>query len=91
MAAMQTYHLLRTVDMAKQDLHYATVTLFCDKQEGVYGIMAGYLAGLEREYGVHQLKSVEKQILSQRPLQYDNTLAYMIPGMLRYFDFDELM
>ncbi len=91
MAAMQTYHVLRTVDMLKENLHKREVSLYCDEQEGVYGIMAGYLAGLAREYGSNLLRNVEKQILAQSPLVYDNTLCYVIPGMLRYFDYDELM
>ena len=91
MAAMQTYHVLRTVDMLKEYLHKGEVSLYCDGQEGVYGIMAGYLAEINREYGDHLLCNVEKQILSQNPLVYDNTLCYVIPGMLQHFDYDELM
>jgi len=91
MAAMQTYHIIRTVNMLKECLHVKDVSIYCDEQEGVYGIMAGYLLGLEREYGKNLLCSVEKQILSQSPINYDNTLSYIIPGMLKYFDYDELM
>ncbi len=91
MAAMQTYHVLRTVDMLRAYWKVQDISLYCAKQEGVYGIMAGYLTGLHREYGEDLLSSVEKQILSQRPLRYDNTLSYVIPGMLAYFDYDELM
>ena len=91
MAAMQTYHLLRTVDMLKECLHVDQISFYCDGQEGVYGVMAGYLTGIAREYGDGLLRSVEGQILSQRPLQYDNTLSYVIPGMLEYFDYDEII
>lgn len=91
MAAMQTYHLLRTVDMLKEYWQIGEVSLYCAEQEGVYGIMAGYLTGIKREYGDRLLTSVEGQILSQRPLQYDNTLSYVIPGMLEYFDYEDLM
>lgn len=91
MAAMQTYHLLRTVDMLRDSMQKQEITLYCDDGEGVYGIMAGYLEGLDREYGEHLLRNVERQILSQRPLRYDNTLSYVIPDMLNHFDYDELM
>ena len=91
MAAMQTYHTLRTVEMLKEYWQIDDVTLYCDGQEGVYGIMAGYLSGLKREYGEGLLTNVEEQILSRRPLCYDNTLSYLVPGMLAYFDYDELM
>ena len=91
MAAMQTYHLLKTVDMLKEYLHIDRVSFYCDGPEGVYGVMAGYLTGIAREYGDSLLRSVEGQILSQRPLQYDNTLSYVIPGMLEYFDYNEIL
>ncbi len=91
MAAMQTYHVLQTVNMVRECWNVQDISLYCDQREGVYGIMAGYLADLHREYGKNLLCSVEKQILSQRPLHYDNTLSYIIPGMLEYFDYDEIM
>ena len=91
MAAMQTYHVIRTADMLRDTLHTDGISLYCDDGEGVYGVMAGYLAGLSREYGENLLCNVERQILSQRPLRYDNTLSYVLPGMLRYFDYDEIM
>jgi len=91
MAAMQTYHLLRTVDMLRESLKLEDISFYCDDQDGVFGIMAGYLAGLKREYGENILSSIEKQILPQRPLQYHNTLRHVIPDMLKYFDYDEIM
>ena len=91
MAAMQTYHTLRTVDMLKEYWQISDISLYCEGQEGVYGIMAGYLGGIPREYGENLLVSVERQILFQWPLHYDNTLSYVIPGMLQHFDYEELM
>lgn len=91
MAAMQVYHLLRTVDMLRDVLHIDQVSFYCDDHEGVYGIMAGYLAGLGREYGENLLCNAEKQIIAQRPRSHDIHLRYIIPGMLTYFDYDELM
>lgn len=91
MPAMQTYHLLRTIEMVKESLHVEDVSLYCDDQEGVYGIMAGYLTGVKREYGDNILTSVEETYILTQPHTYDNTLSYLIPGMLEYFDYDELM
>ncbi len=91
MAAMQTYHLLRTVGMLRESLGAERISFYCAEQEGVYGIMAGYLTGLPREYAPDLLTDVQKQYLPQRPLTYDNTLSYIIPGMLRHFDYGELM
>ena len=81
------------IDMLKTEFSVPEeeITLYCDGQEGVFGIMAGYLGGIGREYGEGLLTNVEEQILAQRPLHYDNTLCYLVPGMLAYFDYDELM
>lgn len=91
MAAMQTYHLLRTVDMLKESLGLEDISFYCDDGDGVFGILAGYLADLKREYGENILTNAEKEILSQKPLKYENTLSHVIPDMLQYFDFDEIM
>lgn len=91
MAAMQTYHVLRTIDMLKECFNAPEVSLYCDENEGVYGVMAGWLSGEAREYGEKLLTSVEKQIVEPCPFEYDNTLSYIIPGMLKYFDYSELM
>ncbi len=91
MTAMQTYNLIRTVDMVKDILKINDITLFCDGKEGVYGILAGYLTDTKREYGSNLMTSVEKEILEPRPFHYDNTLNYVIPDMLSHFDYYELM
>ena len=91
MGAMQTYHLLRTVDMLREVLHLNDISFYCDGCEGVYGIMAGYLGGLPREYGKNLLCSVDKQIILERPRCQDLHLQTIIPGMLEFFDYDELM
>ena len=91
MPAMQTYHLLRTADMLREVLHLNRVSFYCEGNEGVYGIMAGYLAGMDRIYGEHLLCNVETQIIAARPRSHDHNLRYVIPGMLEYFDYNELM
>ena len=40
--------------------------------------------------GERLFTSVEK-IIKPRPFKYENTLSYVIPGMLDYFDYYELM
>ena len=91
MAAMQTYHLLRTVDMLREVLHLDDISFYCDGSEGSYGILAGYLAELPRAYGECLLRNAERQIIAQRPRCHDRNLRYIIPGMLEFFDFYELM
>jgi len=94
MPAMQCYHVLRTIDMLKEywGLCESEMTLYCEGNEGVYGILAGFLReDVQREYGEGLLQNVEEQILGQKRLKYDNTLCYILPGMLNYFDYEELM
>ena len=91
MAAMQTYHVIKTVDMLKESIGIDDVSLFCDGKEGVYGIMAGYLLGIEREYGEHIFNNVENEIVRKKLFPYDNTLSYLIPDMLKHFDYKDIM
>lgn len=94
MSAMQCYHVLRSVDMLRDCLGIPEedITLYCEGQEGCYGILAGFLLEKVRmEYGENLLKNVEEQILGQKMLSYDNTLCYLLPGMLEYFDYEDLM
>lgn len=91
MAAMHTYHLIRTVEMLKTELGISDVTLYCAEQEGVYGVMAGYLCDIKREYADSLMRSVEEKLIKNTFIDHDNTMCYLIPGMLEYFDYNELM
>ena len=42
-------------------------------------------------YGPGLLLDVEKDLCDACPMTYDNTLAHLIPGMLAYFDYRDLM
>jgi len=94
LASMHVYDVLRAVDMLHEELKVSedAVTLYCDGQDGVYGIMAGFLnKNLTVEQGPDLLLNVERDILGQKALHYDNTLSIIIPGMLEYFDYEELL
>ena len=68
------------------------ITLYCQGQDGVYGIVAGFLnEKVKMEYGEDLLLNVEKEIIGTEVFRYDNTLSLMIPGMLQYFDYEELL
>ena len=94
MPAMNTWDVLRTIDMlesfwgvAQQD-----ITLYCDGEDGVFGVMAGFLhKNVRREYGENLLVSVEDAILCSAVPPYENAMCHIIPGMLEYFDYRELM
>lgn len=94
MAAMHIYDVMRTVDMLKEafGVDAGNVTVYCDGQAGVYGLAAAFLLpDVTMCCGPELLTSVERQILGQKVLSYENTLAYLIPGMLEYFDYEELI
>lgn len=94
MAAMHCYDVLRAIEMlgAQFGIREQDITLYCEGTDGVYGIMAGFLNEKVRmEYGKNLLINVEKEVLGQKAFCYDNTLSLLIPGMLRYFDYEELL
>jgi len=54
--------------------------------------MAGFLQEkVKREYAADLLRSVEQEIIGQPALKYNNTLSLIVPGMLEYFDYNEIM
>jgi len=93
MAAMHCYDVLRTIEMLHTSfgVKEEDITLYCDGNDGIYGVVAGFLnEKVKREYGENMLWNVEKQILGQEIFKYEDTLSVIIPGMLQYFDYDEL-
>lgn len=92
--AMRCHDVLQTVAMlcAEFGLQKQQITLYCEGNAGVYGVMAGFLEKeVHMRYAEQLLKNVETQIIGQEVFQYDNTLSVLVPGMLEYFDYDELM
>lgn len=93
-AAMHCYDVLRAIEMVSLRFLVAPsdITLYCDGPDGVYGIMAGFLNEKVRmEYGPALLRNVERELIEQEVFQYDNSLCLIVPGMLKYFDYEELM
>ncbi len=94
MAAMHCYDVLRAIEMLGEEfgIEEQDITLYCQGQDGVYGIVAGFLnEKVKMEYGEDLLLNVEKEIIGTEVFRYDNTLSLMIPGMLQYFDYEELL
>ncbi len=93
MAAMRVWDVLRAIEMLGEVFGVAEkdVTLYCEGPEGVYGVMAAFLN--ERvgvRYGEGLLDSVERRYMRREAFAYDNSLPLLIPGMLAYFDYEEL-
>ena len=94
LAAMRCYDVLRCIEMLGEyfGICESDITLYCDDPEGIYGLAAGFVNDkVGMEYGEKLMKSFEKEVLGQRALKYDDTLSIIMPGMLEYFDFEELM
>ena len=92
-AAMRTYDVLRTIEMlgAEFGVPEEAITLYCEGPSGIYGVMAAFLnEKVGAWYGEGLLDSVERQYIHQEVFQYDNSLTLLVPGMLRYFDYEEL-
>ena len=93
MPAMHCYDVLRTIEMLVTEYRVKEkdITLYCEGNDGVYGIMAGFLnENVKVIYGEGLLLNVEKQIIGQQVFEYNDTLSVVVPGMLEYFDYDEL-
>jgi len=94
LAALHCYDVIRTIEMMDETYGISEddITLYCDGDEGVYGVMAGFLKEkVKVECGEKLLLSVEKSIIVYNGHIYKNALGLMIPGMLQYFDYEELL
>ncbi|MBQ8612196.1 MAG: acetylxylan esterase [Oscillospiraceae bacterium] len=94
MPAMNTWDVLRAIEMVEQFWGTAQqdITLYCDGEDGVFGVMAGFLnKTVRREYGESLLISVEETCLGAAVPEYGDYMRHIVPGMLKYFDYRELM
>jgi len=93
LTAMHCYDVLRCIELLETEFGIAQedIAVYCDGVDGVYGIVAAFLKEVRIESGEHLLRSVEKELLGQKALKYDNTLNVILPGMLEFFDYEELM
>ncbi len=92
--AMNTYDVLRAIEMTEQfwGVVQSDITLYCDGEDGVFGVMAGFLnKAVRREYGSTLLKSAEEHFIRPQVPPYDDAMCHIVPGMLQYFDYGELM
>ena len=93
MTALRSYDVLRAVDMLHEvyGLEYGEITIYCESKYGVYGMIAAFL---NREtgviYGDDLLENVFEQEIKPFAKAYYDDLAVLMPGMLKYFDYDEL-
>lgn len=93
MAAERTYGVLRAIEMLEKEFGVAEsdIEIYSEGAEGIYGVMAAFLKpDMIARYG-EGLLSVERDVIFAKPFLYDNTLPLLIPGMLHYFDYNDLI
>lgn len=93
-AALRCYDVLRAVEMLKEvyGLAYNEIILYCDGKYGIYGIVAAFLnKNVNVVYSDSLLRNAEDALIKPFARKYDDDLEIIIPGMLEYFDFDEIL
>ncbi|MBR4359459.1 MAG: acetylxylan esterase [Clostridia bacterium] len=94
MAAMRVYDVLRCIGMLKSEIGLTEdlITLYAEGIHGMYATMAGFLKEDVRiQYGDSLIRSAEETYIKPWLLPYEDFYSHIIPGMLRYFDFSEIM
>lgn len=93
-AALRTWDVTRAIDLLRSayKLDDKDITLYCESKYGVYGVMAAFLEkNVNVIYGDGLIQSVEKEYINVFVPEYDDDLALIMPKMLRYFDYNEIM
>ena len=94
MPAMRVYDVIRCIDMLKHELGLTDdmLSLYCDGVYGVYGIMAAFMyKTIPLIQGPTLLKNAEEAYVKPHFTMYDDHYSLFLPGMLRYFDYDEIL
>jgi len=94
LAAMRVYDVLRTIEMLQSEfgVKEEEITLHCEGEGGVYGLMAAFLdEKVSVSCGEDILTDLEYDLFEKEKYPFYYTMQYIIPGMLKYFDYYELM
>lgn len=93
MPALCIYSVLQSLSMLEEfwGVCAADVSVYCDGKDGVYGVAAGFLKDLAVECGADLLRSVEDFYIRPDVPPYEDAMCYMLPGMLAYFDYRDLL
>ena len=93
MVALRSYDVLRAIEMLKEvyEIKASDITLYCESAYGVYGVIAAFLnKEVNVSYSDDLLESVFEQRIKPFALKYNDDLSVIMPGMLKYFDYNEL-
>ena len=94
LAALRIYDVLRTMTMFREELGYqeAQLSLYCEGDHGVYALPAAFLdKSIHLKIGSGASFSVEQRYIKPWFTAYDDDLSLILPGMLQYFDYPELV
>ncbi len=95
LTALRSYDVLRAVEMLKSeyDMNERDITLYCESRYGVYGVIAAFLnKNVNVIYGEGLLESVQESYIKTWLWDsYNDDLSIILPGMLKYFDYKEIM
>lgn len=92
--ALRSYDVLRSIAMLQEvyGLTSNDITLHCESRYGVYGIIAAFLnKNVAVEYGEGLLESVFDSCIKPFAMPYNDELSVIMPEMLKYFDYNEIM
>lgn len=92
--ALRSYDVLRAIDMLKTvyELNESEITLHCESRYGVYGVIAAFLnKNVGVEYGEGLIESVYDSFIKPFAMPYNDELSVIVPEMLEYFDYNEIM
>lgn len=93
MPAMRVYDVLQCIEMLKKDVGLTEdmITLYADETHGMYAAMAAFLnEKVGVIYGEHLIESAEEAYIKPWHIPYDDLYSKFLPGMLKYFDFNEI-
>lgn len=94
LAALRIYDVLRTMTMFREEFGYqeAQLSLYCEGDHGVYALPAAFLdKSIRLKIGSGASFSVEQRYIKPWFTAYDDDLSLILPGMLQYFDYPELV
>lgn len=93
MVALRSWDVLRAVEMLKNvyDICESDITLYCCGDYGIYGVIAAFINQNVNVIYDNILQSVQESKIRPWGLKYNDDLCLIMPEMLKYFDYNELM
>lgn len=93
MVALRSWDVLRAIEMLKCvfNLSDSDITLYCNGNYGIYGVVAAFINQNVNVIYDNVMKSVKESMIMSWGHKYNDDLSLIMPEMLKYFDYNELM